>query len=114
MSPPSSSGRAGRASAWFTPPQTILRYDDQGHARWYEDGELNLCYAALDHHVEQGRGELAAIHWDSPVTGQKRTLSYGQLLDRVARFAGALRELGVKYGDRVVIYMPMVPEALVA
>lgn len=99
---------------WFTPPQTILRYDDQGHARWYEDGELNLCHAALDHHVEQGRGEQAAVHWDSPVTGQKRTLTYHQLQDRVARFAGALRGQGVEYGDRVVIYMPMVPEALIA
>ncbi|OBX36303.1 acetyl-coenzyme A synthetase [Halomonas elongata] len=99
---------------WFKPPRTILRYDDQGHARWYEDGELNLCHAALDHHVEQGRGEQAAVHWDSPVTGHKRTLTYRQLQDRVARFAGALRGQGVAYGDRVVIYMPMVPEALIA
>ncbi|MDR5865843.1 propionyl-CoA synthetase [Halomonas koreensis] len=103
-----------RRLPWVTPPGTVLTYDDQGHARWYPDGELNLCYAALDHHVEQGRGEQPAVLWDSPVTGGRSTLSYAALRDRVARFAGALRDLGVEKGDRVVIYMPMVPEALVA
>ncbi|MBZ9556891.1 MULTISPECIES: propionyl-CoA synthetase [unclassified Modicisalibacter] len=99
---------------WFSPPGTILAYDEQGHARWYGDGVLNTCHVALDHHVETGRGDQPAIHWDSPVTRSKRTLSYRQLRDEVARFAGALRELGVTKGDRVVIYMSMVPEALVA
>ncbi|ATJ82763.1 propionyl-CoA synthetase [Halomonas beimenensis] len=103
-----------RRLPWFKAPDTVLTYDDQGHARWYPDGELNLCHAALDHHVEQGRGDQAAILWDSPVTGTKRRLSYAELLDRVATFAGALRDLGVEKGDRVIIYMPMVPEALVA
>ncbi|SFH71761.1 propionyl-CoA synthetase [Modicisalibacter xianhensis] len=103
-----------RRIPWFKPPETILSYDDQNHARWYEDGELNTCHAALDHHVETGRGEQPAIHWDSPVTGQRRTLTYRELRDDVAKFAGALASLGVAKGDRVVIYMPMVPEALVA
>ncbi len=103
-----------RRIPWFKPPETILSYDDQNHARWYEDGELNTCHAALDHHVETGRGDQPAIHWDSPVTGQRRTLTYRELRDDVAKFAGALASLGVAKGDRVVIYMPMVPEALVA
>lgn len=99
---------------WFTPPSTILEYDDQGHARWFVDGEMNTCFAALDHQVAEGRGDQAAVLWDSPVTGEKRRLSYREMRDQVARFAGALAGLGVTKGDRVVIYMPMVPEALVA
>ncbi len=99
---------------WFTPPATMLEYDEQGHARWYTDGETNICHAALDHHVAQGRGDQPALYWDSPVTGGKRTLTYRQMRDEVALFAGALKGLGVEKGDRVVIYMPMVPEALVA
>ncbi|MGR4068293.1 propionyl-CoA synthetase [Billgrantia sp. C5P2] len=103
-----------RRIPWFTPPTTILEYDEQGHARWYTDGEMNICHAALDHHVAQGRGDQPAIYWDSPVTGAKRTLTYREMRDDVALFAGALKGLGVEKGDRVVIYMPMVPEALVA
>lgn len=99
---------------WFKPANTILEYDEQGHARWFIDGEMNICHAALDHHVEHGRGDQPAIYWDSPVTASKRTITYRELLDQVARFAGALKELGVEKGDRVVLYMPMVPEALVA
>ncbi|MGP9632787.1 propionyl-CoA synthetase [Halomonas sp. AOP43-A1-21] len=99
---------------WFTPPTQILTYDDQQHARWFSDGEINLCYAALDYHVENGRADQPAIYWDSPVTQSKRTLTYQQLRDQVAYFAGALSALGVEKGDRVVIYMPMIPEALVA
>ncbi|MDW5375598.1 propionyl-CoA synthetase [Halomonas sp. HP20-15] len=99
---------------WFRQPREVLSHDAQGHARWYGDGEMNTCYVALDHHVAEGRGDQPALHWDSPVTGGKRTLSYRQLRDEVARFAGALASLGVSKGDRVVIYMPMVPEALIA
>ncbi|WP_136246734.1 AMP-binding protein [Halomonas borealis] len=99
---------------WITAPRRILAYDDQGHARWYVDGELNLCHAALDHHIEQGRGDQDALLWDSPVSGGKQRFSYAQLRDRVARFAGALRDLGVEKGDRVIIYLPMVPEAPIA
>ena len=75
---------------------------------------LNTCYNALDRHVIAGRGDQTALIYDSPVTGSKRSLSYAELLDQVARFAGALRGLGVDKGDRVVIYMPMVPEAAIA
>ncbi|MCS2610567.1 propionyl-CoA synthetase [Halomonas sp. wenzhen-202101] len=99
---------------WLRPPSITLTYDELGHARWFGDGELNICHAALDHHVEQGRGEQAALHWDSSVTDARATLSYRQLRDRVAHVAGALAQLGVEKGDRVVIYMPMIPEALIA
>ncbi len=103
-----------RRIPWFTPPSTILEYDEANHARWFVDGEMNISYAALDHHVEQGRGDQPAILWDSPVTNSKRTLTYREMRDQVASFAGALKALGVEKGDRVIIYMPMVPEALVA
>ncbi|AVI63518.1 propionyl-CoA synthetase [Halomonas sp. GFAJ-1] len=99
---------------WYTPPTQTLSYDDQQHARWFGDGELNICYAAIDYHVEQGRGSQPAIYWDSPVTQSKETITYQELRDRVAQFAGGLATLGVAKGDRVVIYMPMVPEALIA
>ena len=103
---------------WYTPPQTILSYDEQSpsqkHARWFSDGEMNLSYAALDYHVENGRGDQAAIFWDSPAAQAKQTISYREMRDKVAHFAGALMQLGVTKGDRVVIYMPMIPEALVA
>ena len=99
---------------WFKFPSTILSYDDQQHARWFDDGELNICYAAIDYHVEQGRGDQPAILWDSPVTQSKQTITYQALRDRVAQFAGGLARLGVTKGNRVVIYMPMVPEALIA
>jgi len=99
---------------WYTPPSTILHYDEQQHARWFHDGELNICYAAIDYHVEQGRGDQPALYWDSPVTNSKQTLSYQALRDRVAHVAGGLAKLGVNKGDRVIIYMPMVPEALIA
>ncbi len=91
---------------WYTPPKTILHYDEQQHARWFSDGEMNLCYAALDYHVDNGRGDQAAVYWDSPAAQAKRTISYRELRDRVAYFAGALTQLGVEKGDRVVIYMP--------
>ena len=83
--------------------------------RWFTGGELNTCYNAVDRHVEAGRGDQAAIIYDSPVTGDTvRTLTYRELQDQVARFAGVLAGQGVTKGDRVVIYMPMVPETLVA
>jgi len=81
---------------------------------WFPGGELNTCFNALDRHVRDGRGEQAALIYDSPVTGVVRRYSYRELLDEVARFAGALAHEGVSRGDRVVIYMPMVPEAVIA
>ncbi|MBN7798611.1 propionyl-CoA synthetase [Parahaliea mediterranea] len=99
---------------WFTPPQTVLGRDDNGVDRWFVDGELNTCHLALDHHVAQGRGGQVAVYYDSPVAGAKRAITYADLQREVARFAGALAALGVNKGDRVLIYMPMVPEAVVA
>ncbi|MFZ5601832.1 MAG: AMP-binding protein, partial [Pseudomonadota bacterium] len=103
-----------RDIAWFKPPQTILSQDANGMDRWFADGELNTAYLALDHHVAEGRGEQCALIYDSPVTGAKKTYSYRALRDEVARFAGVLRAQGVGKGDRVVIYMPMIPEAVIA
>ena len=82
--------------------------------RWFPGGRLNTCYNALDRHVEAGRGEQAALIYDSPVTGTVRRFSYRELTDHVARFAGALVAAGVGRGDRVIVYMPMVPEAVIA
>jgi len=82
--------------------------------RWFVGGEVNTCYNALDLHVNEGRGEQAALIYDSPVTNSIKTFTYRQLRDKVATFAGALAHLGVTKGDRVVLYMPMIPEAVVA
>ncbi len=90
--------------------------DDSGPPfyRWFSGGVLNTCYNAVDLHVERGRGDQPALIYDSPVTGTVKTLTYRQLRDEVARFAGALAAMDVVKGDRVIIYMPMVPEAVVA
>ena len=82
--------------------------------RWFTGGMLNTCYNALDLHVDRGRGKQAALIYDSPVTGTVKAFTYAALRDEVARFAGALRQQGVDKGDRVIIYMPMVPEAVIA
>lgn len=99
---------------WFTFPQTILSKDENGVERWFTDGELNTAYCALDTHVENGRAEQTALIYDSPVTGKKARYTYQALRDYVAKAAGMLASLGVEKGDRVVIYMPMIPEAAVA
>jgi len=99
---------------WFKQPETILSKDDNGVDRWYADGELNTAYLALDYHVEQGRGDQLALIYDSPVADSKTTYTYSELTDAVARFAGVLASQGVEKGDRVVVYMPMVPEAAIA
>jgi propionyl-CoA synthetase len=107
-------GEAADAIDWIRRPQRVLDADRSPFYRWYPDGVLNTCYNALDRHVAGGRADQRALVYDSPVTGTQRTYTYAQLLELVARFAGVLRELGVTKGDRVVIYMPMVPEAVVA
>nr|WP_294507523.1 propionyl-CoA synthetase [uncultured Rhodopila sp.] len=84
------------------------------YGQWYVGGELNTCYNALDRHVENGRGEQTALIWDSPITGHLKTFTYSELLAKTEKLAGALSALGVVRGDRVVIYMPMVPEAAMA
>ena len=99
---------------WVQKPSKALFDENAPIYDWFSDGLVNTCYNAVDRHVENGRGEQAAIIYDSPVTGVKDKISYAALQDRVARLAGALADKGVGKGDRVVIYMPMVPEALVA
>ncbi|MBD3610115.1 MAG: propionyl-CoA synthetase [Gammaproteobacteria bacterium] len=99
---------------WYKDPQTILSQDDHGIHRWFADGEMNTCYMAVDYHVETGRGDQVALIYDSPVTGQKQTFSYQQLQDEVALCAGMLKAQGVEKGDRVIIYMPMIPQTVFA
>jgi len=106
--------QAAQAVDWYTPPATILDDSSPPFYRWFPGGTLNTCHNALDRHVAAGRGEQAALIYDSPVTGTALTLTYTQLRDETARFAGVLAGLGVGKGDRVVIYMPMIPEAIVA
>jgi len=100
--------------AWYHKPrQTLINNTDGSHC-WFADGRLNSCYLALDHQIEQGRGEQTALIYASPVTATQQRFSYRELRDEVARLAGLLRELGVRKGDGVVIYMPMVPQAAMA
>jgi propionyl-CoA synthetase len=105
--------RAAAAITWAQAPATILDRSAAPLYRWFPDGRLNTCYNALDRHVEAGAGDRLALIHDSPVTGTERTYTYAQLRDEVARFAGALAGLGVGAGDRVVLSMPMVPEAVI-
>ena len=107
-------GEAARRLDWRTAPSEVLDTSRRPFFSWFPDGELNTCENALDRHVAAGRGDRPALHYDSPVTGTKRTYTYAQLLDETATFAGGLASLGVTKGDRVVVYMPMVPEAVVA
>ncbi|MGW6332963.1 propionyl-CoA synthetase [Nocardia rhamnosiphila] len=106
--------RAAQALDWHKAPTRALDDTTPPFYRWFPDGELNVAHNALDRHVDAGHGDRAALIYDSPVTGTKRTYTYARLRDEVARFAGVLRDLGVSTGDRVVIYMPMVPEAVIA
>lgn len=105
---------AARAVTWTREPTQILDDSNPPFYRWYADGEMNTCANALDRHVDDGRGEQPALIYDSPVTGTKKTYTYRELRDATAKFAGGLRGLGVTHGDRVVIYMPMIPEAVIA
>src|SRR6476646_3674995 len=105
---------AAKAIDWHVQPKIALDSSNPPFYRWFPDGELNVCFNALDRHVDAGRGEQAALIYDSPVTGSKRTYTYRQLRDEVATFAGVLAGLGVGKGDLVVIYMPMIPQAAVA
>lgn len=103
-----------KAINWFTFPESILSQDDEGLYRWYEGGKLNTAYLALDHHVNEGMGDQTALIYDSPVTNTKQTFSYKELLAETALFAGVLKDLGVEKGDRVIIYMPMIPQVVIA
>jgi propionyl-CoA synthetase len=105
---------AARAIAWTKPPERIFDARSGVYGRWFPDARLNACFNALDRHVEAGRGEAIALYYDSPVTAARRAISYRELLDETAALGAVLEDLGVEAGDRALIYMPMIPEAIVA
>ncbi|OJX76768.1 propionyl-CoA synthetase [Magnetospirillum sp. 64-120] len=105
---------AAKDVTWYKPWDKVLDDSRKPFYRWFTGGEVNTCYNAVDRHVEAGRGAQAAIIYDSPVTDTVKTITYSELQDQVSKFAGLLRGLGVAKGDRVIVYMPMVPEAVVA
>lgn len=107
-------GEAAALIDWDTPPPRALDDSRPPLFRWYAGGRLNTCANALDRHVARGRGDRVALIHDSAYTGEVTTYTYAELLEAVAEFAGALRALGLERGDRVIIYLPMVPEALIA
>ena len=107
-------GKAAEEVVWYKKWDKVLDDEKKPFYRWFTGGELNTCYNALDYHVEQGRGDQTAIIYDSPVTDTVKKISYRELLDEVSKFAGVLTQFGVSKGDTVIIYMPMVPESLVA
>jgi len=113
-SPDSFWGRAAEEISWHKKWDQVLDTSNLPFARWFLGGLINTCYNALDRHVEGGRGQQPALIYDSPVTNTIRTYTYSELLARVSRIAGFLASLGVTRGDRVVIYMPMIPEAAMA
>ncbi|GGM05368.1 acetate--CoA ligase [Nakamurella endophytica] len=102
-----------RRLSWATEWTDVLDWTDAPHARWFVGGELNVAYNCVDRHVESGNGERVAIHWEGE-PGDTRTITYAQLQDEVCRTANALTSLGLQAGDRVAIYLPMVPEAVFA
>jgi len=105
---------AAEGISWIKRWDTVLDDSKPPFYRWFKGGVLNTCYNAVDRHVEQGRGDQAAIIYDSPVTNTVKSITFRELQDQVARFAGALRAQGVEKGDRVILYMPMIPESVVA
>ncbi len=107
-------GLAAEEIVWEKRWDAVLDETGKPFYRWFSGGRLNTCYNALDRHVAAGRGSQAAVIYDSPVTGARREISYSELLEKVAVFAGVLQRLGVEKGDRVIIYMPMIPETVIA
>ena len=107
-------GEAAKDIDWYKAPTQVLDVSNPPFYHWFAEGVMNTCFNALDRHVRSGRGAQAALIYDSPVTGTQRTYTYQELLEEVARFAGLLRDLDVGAGDRVIIYMPMIPEAAIA
>jgi len=99
---------------WSAYPETILSQNDNGYYSWFTDGKINISRLILEENIKAGRGEQAAILYDSPVANLKQKITYNQLHDKVSRFAGGLLALGLKQGDTAIIYMPMIPEALIA
>ncbi len=106
-------GEAAEAIHWFEKPKTVFDPNAGIYGRWFSDGICNTCFNAVDRHVDSGRGDQAAIIYDSPLAGAKRTITYHRLLTETQVLAGMLRDLGVQKGDRVILYMPMIPEAVI-
>jgi len=107
-------GDAAEAIDWDKKPSVILDDSNKPFYKWFADGELNTCYNALDRHIEAGNGERTALIYDSPVTDTITKFTYSELRDQVAAFAGVLKSQGVEKGDRVIVYMPMIPQAAIA
>src|ERR1700741_4134445 len=107
-------GEAAEAIDWIEKPKKIFDKNAGVYGRWFVGGVCNTCFNAVDRHVQAGRGKQPAFIYDSPVSNSKRTITYAELLDEVKAFGAVLRDFGVKQGDRVILYMPMVPEALIA
>ncbi len=99
---------------WYNKPTIILSKDDNDYPLWYKDGELNVCYLALDKHIEDGYGDQTAIIYDSPVTQTVKKYTYNEVKTEVAKLSGGMISLGLKKGDTAVIYMPMIPQAAFA
>ena len=105
---------AAREISWFKPWDKVFDPYAGEYGRWFVGAECNTCYNCLDRHVEKGRGAQKALIYDSPVTKTVKTYSYADLLHEVATLAGVLQDMGVKKGDRVIVYMPMIPEAVMS
>jgi len=105
---------AAKAIDWYKTPVKAFDKDAGPHGRWYPDASCNTCYNAIDRHVKSGRGDQPALIYDSPLTGTKAVFTYADMLREVSALAAVLLDLGVTKGDRVVIYMPMIPEAAFA
>lgn len=97
---------------WFRKPSIVLSKNELGYPQWFEDGELNACYLAIDKHIEDGYGDSVAIIYDSPVTQTVKKYTYNEIKSEVAKLAGGLLSLGLKKGDTAIVYMPMIPQAL--
>ena len=99
---------------WFKKPTKILNKSKPPFYKWFEDGVTNTCYNAIDTHIDQGKGDKIALIYDSPITNKKAKFTYKELREKISKFAGALDNQGIRKGDRVIIYMPMIPEAVIA
>jgi len=106
--------KAAEDCYWYKKWDKVLDDSNKPFYRWFVGGEMNTCYNALDYHIDQGRGSQVALIYDSPVTSTIKKYTYTELRDEVAKFAGVLADQGAKKGDRVIIYMPMIPEAAIA
>ncbi|MDT5222958.1 MAG: acetyl-CoA synthetase, partial [Mycobacterium sp.] len=100
--------------SWATPHTEVLDWSDAPFARWFVGGKLNVAYNCVDRHVEAGHGDRVAIHWEGEPEDHRRTLTYAELLKEVSKAANALTDLGLVAGDRVAIYLPLIPEAVIA